>query len=174
MEHSSTVPTDAKLTISPARGERDISSIKSLFTSYAASLNIDLAFQSFQDELASLPGKYSPQNGGEILLARNAFGESIGCVALRSLAGGKENSCCEMKRLYVAPAGRGLGLGKDLAVAIISIGREFKYKMMKLDTLPTMTAALALYSKLGFVETDAYYETPIAGTHFLAKHLNEG
>ncbi|KAL8825674.1 MAG: hypothetical protein Q9170_007706 [Blastenia crenularia] len=130
--------------------------------------DLNLSFQSFQKELRSLPGKYSPEAGGEILLARSQGGEPIGCVALRSLNG---EGCCEMKRLYVAPAGRGLGLGKALVNAIIKVASESKYRTMRLDTLPTMTAALALYGKLGFVETEAYYETPIAGTRFLVKEL---
>ncbi|KAL8714290.1 MAG: hypothetical protein Q9225_006594 [Loekoesia sp. 1 TL-2023] len=134
--------TGTQFNISPARSEQDMRIVTSLFTFYAASLNIDLSFQSFQAELESLPGKYAPQNGGEILLARSSSGEPIGCVALRSLG---PEACCEMKRLYVAPAGRGLGLGKALATAIIDLAREFKYRTMKLDTLPTMTAALALY-----------------------------
>lgn len=166
--NSTAAQTDTQFTVSPARSKQDMGIVTSLFTFYAASLNIDLSFQSFQSELESLPGKYAPQRGGEILLARSASGEPIGCVALRSLG---QEACCEMKRLYVTPAGRGLGLGKALAAAIIHVAREFKYQTMKLDTLPTMTAALALYSKLGFLDTVAYYETPIAGTRFLAKEL---
>ncbi|KAI4115493.1 MAG: hypothetical protein LQ338_007855 [Usnochroma carphineum] len=160
---------DDRFTIFPARTQRDMEAVASLFTFYAESLGIDLSFQDFHTELASLPGMYDPSNGGEVLLARSSGGEPIGCVALRRLAGAHE--CCEMKRLYVAPTGRGMGLGKGLATAIIDIARDLKYHTMKLDSLPTMSAALALYRKLGFVETEAYYHNPIAEARFLAKGL---
>ncbi|KAI4140363.1 MAG: hypothetical protein L6R39_005831 [Caloplaca ligustica] len=160
----------SQFTILPARSARDIEAIVSLFEAYADSLDIDLSFQSFQTELASLPGKYAPEHGGEILLARDFGGTPVGCVALRSLDGAGP-ACCEMKRLYVAPTGRGLGLGSHLAAAIVIEARALEYRTMKLDTLPTMTAALAVYGKLGFVETDAYYDNPITGARFLTKDL---
>lgn len=162
-----------QFTIRPARNHSDLAGASHLFRSYALSLGIDLSFQAFETELHSLPGKYSPQTGGEILLAFRAGEPSstpIGCVALRTL-GGAEAGCCEMKRLYVSPEGRGLGMGEELAGGIIRVAAESGYRTMKLDTLPTMVGALALYEKLGFVETEPYYETPITGTVFLAKEL---
>ncbi|KAL8753123.1 MAG: hypothetical protein Q9184_005517 [Pyrenodesmia sp. 2 TL-2023] len=166
--------------IRPARSQSDLTALSHLFRSYALSLDIDLSFQAFDTELQFLPGTYTPEKRGEVLLAFppcSSNDESpttaIGCVALRALDGGEEERgcCCEMKRLYVAPEGRGLGVGEELTGAIIRVAREREYRVMKLDTLPTMRAARALYRKLGFVETEAYYETPIAGTVFLAKNL---
>ena len=91
----------------------------------------------------------------------------IGCAAMRPLGGG----ACEIKRLYVAPAGRGLGLGRALAAAVIAAAERAGHREMRLDTLPTMTAARALYASLGFAPVAAYYDTPVAGTVFLARRL---
>ncbi|KAI4250623.1 MAG: hypothetical protein LQ352_005335 [Teloschistes flavicans] len=154
--------------IEPARTKEDMEAIQILFRSYADSLNIDLTFQDFQAELSSLPGRYAPPHG-ELLLARGFDGMAVGCVALRPLG---QDGCCEMKRLYVTPAGRGLGLGKRLATEIIGIAVKLKYHEMKLDTLLSMTDALALYAKLGFVPTDPYYNTPLlSATQFLSCRL---
>lgn len=161
--------THNQFTIIPVRDDFHLGAVSSLFAAYAESLDIDLSFQFFQTELESLPGKYAPEEGGEILLASDSSGVPIGCVALRSLD--KANGHCEMKRLFVGPAGRGLGLGKGLVSAIINVARERGYRAMKLDTLPTMTAALALYGRFGFVETEPYYENPIIGAVFFSKEL---
>ncbi|MBE9606053.1 GNAT family N-acetyltransferase [Acetobacteraceae bacterium H6797] len=114
-----------------------------------------------------MPGKYAPPKGA-LLLARNTEGTAIGCVALRPLAEG----CCEMKRLYVSPEGRGLGLGRALLEAILAEARRIGYREIRLDTLPGMDSAIALYEKAGFSRIPAYYETPLAGTIFMAKPLN--
>ncbi|HWT10978.1 MAG TPA: GNAT family N-acetyltransferase [Roseomonas sp.] len=144
----------------------DVAAIAGLFRAYAASLPVDLGYQDFEAELAALPGKYAPP-AGALLIARDAAGAPLGCVALRPMADG----CCEMKRLYVAPAGRGLGLGRALAEAICAEARCLGYREIRLDTLPTMTEAQALYARLGFVPTAPYYDTPVAGTRFLARAL---
>lgn len=138
-----------------------------LFRAYAASLPIDLAYQGFEAEVTGLPGAYAPPRGA-LLLARSSTGEAIGCVALRLLT---VDGLCEMKRLHVAPEGRGAGLGRALAEAILGEARRLGYREMRLDTLPSMTAALALYRSLGFVDVAPYYETPIAGTVFLGLDL---
>ncbi|KAI4172325.1 MAG: hypothetical protein LQ343_003583 [Gyalolechia ehrenbergii] len=187
--------------ITPAHTPHDLSATAALFTTYASSLPFSLSYQSFPQELASLPGAYSPHNGGQILLARSTKNhfpsnsitnhlpttlhdhsttnpitkpnetpeEILGCVALRALS--PSAKICEMKRLYVTPSARGMGLGTALALAIIDVAREYGYKRMKLDTLSTMTAARGLYGSLGFVETEAYNETPIAETMFFEKVL---
>ncbi|CAF0741615.1 unnamed protein product [Adineta steineri] len=116
-----------------------------------------------------MPGKYAPPTG-ELLLARNSQGEPIGCVALRAL-GSSNSGCCEMKRLYILPTARGLGLGRALVIAILDIAHTLGYDEIKLDTLPSMEAAIGLYKKVGFVETEAYYDTPLAETIFLARSL---
>jgi ribosomal protein S18 acetylase RimI-like enzyme len=154
-------------TIVPVRSALDLSAAVDLFYSYAKSLGIDLSFQSFDTEMAVMPGKYSPPTG-ELLLARNDHGQAIGCAALRPL---RLPEICEIKRLYVAPSGRGTGVGKALARKIIEVARDSGYGEMRLDTLPTMTAALALYRSLGFVDIPAYYDTPLSGTRFLSLDL---
>lgn len=145
----------------------DIAAIAGLFRAYAASLPVDLAYQHFAAELAGLPGKYAPP-AGALLIARDMAGAPLGCVALRPMT---DAACCEMKRLYVAPAGRGLGLGRALAEAICAEARRIGYREIRLDSLPGMTEAIALYARLGFVPTAPYYDTPVAGTRFLALPL---
>lgn len=159
------MPGDA--VIRAATSAADMVSAAALMRAYAEWLDIDLGFQGFEAELASLPGKYGPPSGS-LLLARLAGGTAVGCVALRALP---TPGTCEMKRLYVSPEGRGQGLGRRLAEAIVGDARRFGYSRMCLDTLPTMTSALAVYRGLGFVETAPYYETPVAGTVFLALDL---
>lgn len=149
--------------IGPATSAADLAAVADLMRAYADWIDIDLGFQGFEAELASLPGKYAPPTGA-LLLARLADGAAVGCVALRSLS---EAGCCEMKRLYVLPEGRGLGLGRRLAEAIVAEARRIGYREMRLDTLPSMQGALAIYGSLGFVETGPYYETPVAETVFL-------
>jgi ribosomal protein S18 acetylase RimI-like enzyme len=97
------------------------------------------------------------------LLARDGGGAAIGCAGLRPLP---DEGCCEMKRLYVAPEGRGLGLGRALAEAVVDEARRIGYREMLLDTLPSLTTAIGLYERMGFQQIPAYYDTPIAGTLF--------
>ncbi|MFO1027851.1 MAG: GNAT family N-acetyltransferase [Acetobacteraceae bacterium] len=153
--------------IAPATEASDLAAVRRLFQAYADSLGVDLGYQDFAAELATLPGKYAAP-GGALLLARMAQGEPAGCVALRPLP---FDGCCEMKRLYVAPAGRGSGVGRALAEAVVAAARQRGYREIRLDTLPFMQAAMALYESLGFVEIAPYYDTPIAGTRFLALPL---
>src|SRR5262245_22461141 len=149
----------------------DLPALTQLFRAYAASLPIDLGYQGFDGELASLPGKYAPPLGA-LLIARDATGAPLGCVAMRPLASPQvDGSICEMKRLYVAPQGRGSGLGKALALAIIEAARAAGHSEMLLDTLPTMHDAKRLYRALGFTEITAYYASPIEGTVFMRLNL---
>lgn len=151
--------------ILPARGAEDIDAARALFRDYAAGLGFDLAFQGFEAEIAALPGEYAPPRGA-LLLARGK--ECAGCVALRPL---EEAGHCEMKRLYVRPAWRGSGLGRRMAEAILDEARRIGYERMRLDTVPAMRSAIALYESLGFRDIPAYRHNPIPGTRFLEATL---
>lgn len=153
--------------IVPVRSEVDLAATVALFRSYAASLDVDLAFQDFEAEMAAMPGKYASP-AGELLLARDATGNPLGSVGLRPM---QVDGCCEMKRLYIAPAGRGIGLGRAMVEAVVRAAERIDYREMRLDTLPTMTAAIALYRRSGFEPIAPYYETPVAGTLFMRRIL---
>ena len=153
--------------IVPARTAQDMERAAELFAAYAATLPIDLGYQGFEAELAALPGKYAPPQG-ELLLAWGKDGRALGCVALRPIA---PDGCCEMKRLYLAPAARGLGLGRALAEAIVSVARTCGYSEMRLDTLESMTSAIRLYERLGFVRIAPYYAPTPPDTVFMGLRL---
>lgn len=153
--------------IEPARTPADLGAVATLFRAYAASLEVDLAFQGFEAETDALPGPYALPTG-ELLLARDAGGEVVGCVGLRAMP---PPGCCEMKRLYVAPHGRGLQLGGRLIDAILAEAARLGYRSMRLDTLPSMSGAIALYGRAGFRPIEPYYETPLVGTVFLGRAI---
>ncbi|PPJ51219.1 hypothetical protein CBER1_08054 [Cercospora berteroae] len=153
----------AKFTIEPVNKQEDLTDTIKLFKIYAQSLGIDLQFQDFDNEMSSMPGKYAPPTGA-LYLARNNEGEAVGCVGLRPLS---IPSHCEMKRLYVDPKGRGMGVGKALAEKVVAEATRLGYEAMVLDTLESMESARALYKSLRFVETEAYYQTPLEDTRFL-------
>jgi putative acetyltransferase len=132
-----------------------------LFERYAASLGFDLAFQDFAGELAGLPGAYAAPEG--CLLLATVDGVSAGCVAARDLGGG----ICEMKRLYVLSEYRGLGLGRLLAARVVDEARRMGYERMRLDTVPAMRDAQALYERLGFRDIAPYRENPVPGTRYM-------
>jgi putative acetyltransferase len=190
--------------IAPASLPTDLPAIAHLFRAYAATLPVDFCTQGFDEEIAALPGKYAPPQGA-LLIARDASGGALGCVAMRrfptipprkgrvssrarsdAMTGGAaapsfESAApsshpspsklrdpsregwrvCEMKRLYVAPEGRGRGAGRALAHAIIEAARIAGYREMRLDTLAHMHDAKKLYRALGFVEIPRYYDSPI-------------
>ncbi len=139
----------------------DVDAVRGLFVEYAESLGVDFFYQDFDRELAELPGDYA-QPDGCLLIAR-AGADVVACVALRRL----DEGVCEMKRFYVQPSHRGLGLGRALAEAVVAEGRRIGYARMRLDTLPSMTGAAALYERLGFREIEPYYANPVPGVRYL-------
>jgi GNAT superfamily N-acetyltransferase len=154
-------------TLAPALALADLDAVRALFRAYAASLPVDLGYQGFEDELAGLPGVYaSPE--GLLLLARAPDGSPLGCGAFRAMKAGEG---CEMKRVYIAPSARGLGLGIAMVEALMAQARLAGYRTIALDTLPSMIEAHRLYAKLGFTPIAPYYDTPIDGTVFLGRAL---
>jgi ribosomal protein S18 acetylase RimI-like enzyme len=135
----------------------EVDEVRQLFQEYEDFLGVDLCFQSFQEELASLPGKYGPPDG--VLLIAIDGQNSVGCVALRKL----EEGICEMKRLFVRPKYRGQGLGRRLAKQIIDEAVKLGYSSMRLDTLDKLIEAIRLYESLGFKRRDPYYHNPLSG-----------
>jgi ribosomal protein S18 acetylase RimI-like enzyme len=134
------LPTFRTEAHSEVRSAADLAATLELFMAYAAALGIDLGFQDFATELATLPGKYAAP-AGELLLARDLHSEPLGCVGVRPI---EPDGCCEMKRLYVSPKVRGMRLGSALVDAIVGEAVRIGYREMRLDTLPTMYAAIAL------------------------------
>src|SRR5262249_313624 len=133
---------------------------------YAESLGFSLCFQNFDSELANLPGDYAPP-GGRLLLAEYN-GKAAGCVALHKL----DSEACEMKRLYLRPQYRGLGLGRAIAEKVIAEARGIGYRRMRLDTVgPVMKDAVAMYRRLGFEEIAPYCANPIAGAMYMELKL---
>ena len=143
--------------VRPARSAADVAAAKALFLEYAGTLGFSLDFQGFDDEMAAFPGGYAPPKGALFVAERD--GAIVGAVGLRDL--GEDR--CEMKRLYLRPAARSGGLGRRLAEAIVAEGRRLGYRAMRLDTMPGMERALALYRAMGFREVAPYYDNPLGG-----------
>lgn len=159
------IDTDIRL----ARSTGDLEAVRTLFELYAAGLPIELGYQGFQAELATLPGRYADPAGCLLLASRRE--DPVGCVGLRPL---DEPGLCEMKRLFVAPTARGSGLGLTLAAEAVKEAIHRGYRSLLLDTLATMTSAIALYERLGFEKTPAYYGPVPVDTIFMAKALPVG
>jgi len=157
--------SDLIFEIVSVRNTVDISVVRELFGEYQEAIGVNLEFQGFAAELAKLPFPYEPPGGG-LFIART--GNNIaGCVAFRCL----EGSTAEMKRLFVRPGFRGSGLGQRLIETVVMASGKAGYSELRLDTLPSMASALALYQKLGFVEIPPYGKTFLPGTRFYARAL---
>ena len=153
------------LRITQVLSEETIAQARSLFREYASTIGVEVCLVDFDRELASLPGLYAPPEGR--LLLANQEGPAgaeqlIGCAALRKL----EPDTCELKRLYVRPAFRGLGAGRELVKQLIDEARGIGYRRMLLDTLPSMREAHKIYRTLGFREIPSYQKNPIPGSLF--------
>ena len=148
-----------------AAGPGDLEDVRRLLLEYARALPFALDFQDFDDEVATLPGRYAPPEG--VLLVGSIEGRVAGCVGVRRLS----ETTCEMKRLYVSESARGSGLGRLLAEASIAEARRLGYGRMRLDTVPGMETAQALYARLGFREIEAYTVNPVPGARFLELEL---
>jgi ribosomal protein S18 acetylase RimI-like enzyme len=149
----------------PAQTPADFVQTQSIFREYAQSLAVDLSFQNFEQELKDLPGEYGAPRGSLILA--HVDGLVAGCCALRPLDNCDHANAAEMKRLYVRPAYRGLGIGRQLTEAILDAAHRLGYGCVLLDTLDDMEAARALYEDLGFEQIPPFYHNPHAGAHYL-------
>ncbi len=148
---------------------QELDATRDIFREYARDLGVDLCFQQFDQELASLPGDYAAPRGA--LLLAKVDGQIAGCCALRPLDNADYPNACEMKRLYVRKDFRAMGLGRELAEAALAAARQAGYSCVLLDTLDDMEAARALYHDLGFQEIPPYYHNPIPGAHYLKAEL---
>ena len=152
--------------IRTAAGAGDMATLRALFLEYQDWLQVDLCFQDFETEVATLPGGYAPPAGA--LWLAYVDRELAGCVGFRPH---EEKAACEMKRLWLRPNYRGLGLGRRLAVTCIAGARAAGYRTLCLDTLGFMDAARSLYADLGFHEIPAYYHNPLDDVRYLELDL---
>ena len=150
-----------------ANDSEALEQVRQFFRNYAGWLGVELCFQNFDQEMASLPGAYSAPQGR--LFFAEVDGRPAGCVGVRPLP--DSDGVCEMKRLYVTPEERGHGVGAALAMAAIKAAKEIGYRKLMIDTLPSMRMAVKLYRELGFTEAPSYYQTPVEGTMFLSLDL---
>lgn len=183
------LPGDKAALLLVAEESDAVDAARKIFIDYAEALGVDLGFQDFDDELAMLPGDYAAPRGTLLLalvrqtpdatvspentlkLPDGSIAQVAGCCALRPLDSADCPNAAEMKRLYVRPSFRGMGLGRQLADAILDAARHAGYSHVLLDTLDDMEAARTLYEELGFVEIPPYYHSPIAGSHYLKADL---
>ncbi len=155
------------LTLIQVTIDDQIQSARELFKEYEASIGVSLCFQSFDKELAELPGKYAPPSGR--LLLAYFDNQLVGCIALRKI----DEQTCEMKRLFLRSTARGKGVGRKLVESIIEEARIIGYERIRLDTMPgRMDTAIALYEAVGFKEIAPYYDTPVGDTKFMELKLN--
>lgn len=148
-------------------GNEKINEVRQLCREYANSLDIDLCFQDFEQELKELPGKYAPPDG--IIILAEVDKQTAGCIALKKIGEG----IGEMKRLYIRDAYRGLGISKTLIEMIICKAREIGYSYLRLDTLSTMERALKVYESFGFYEIGAYVYNPCESVHYMELNLTQ-
>jgi ribosomal protein S18 acetylase RimI-like enzyme len=156
----------SQLTIRDAESPEQLEAVRALFLAYQDAIGIDLGYQGFAEEIERLPGQYAPP-GGTLLLASDAQGRALGCIAMRRI----DDDRCEMKRLFVAPLARGANLGEWLVLALLDRAKASGYRQMLLDTLPSMNAAIALYCRLGFRPGEAYGKVALEEALFFVRDL---
>ncbi|MGB7023075.1 MAG: GNAT family N-acetyltransferase [Candidatus Acidiferrales bacterium] len=154
--------------IEQAESPEFIRIVRELFVEYSESVGVGFCFQGFTEELAQLPGEFARPRGRLFLAFDDRDGMVAGCGALRRI----DAETCEMKRFYVRPAFRGKGLGRELILALIDSARQIGYVRMRLDTLPSMTTAIALYRALGFREIAPYWANPVQSAVFFELKLS--
>ena len=159
----SALPPGYAIVAAASPGQLD--TVRALFREYADWLGVDLCFQGFDEELATLPGKYARPDGRLLLAVDGA--RAAGCIGLRRF----DATTGEVKRLYVRPAARGHGLGGALALQVIEAAREIGYRRLVLDTLEPMAEARSLYRSRGFREIPAYYANPLPGVIYMELRL---
>jgi putative acetyltransferase len=155
--------------IATPQAPEELAELAALLREYALTLSVNLGFQNFDEELKQLPGEYAEPRGA--LVTAWVGGQLAGCCALRPLDSADYPMACEMKRLFIRPAYRGIGLGRQLTEWMLDTARAKGYACVLLDTLSDMEAARALYEDLGFVEIPPYYHNPIAGAHYLMARI---
>jgi len=163
--------TMPRVSILHAQSPEEIAAARSLMIEYRDSISTPLCFQNFDAEMAGLPGRYAPPSGRMFLAMFDD--DPVGCIALREIPGDKGRTC-EMKRLYVQPSYRGLGLGRQLCDVLIDAAKELRYAAMRLDTDSEMAAAQGLYASLGFAPIAKYNDDPIPDTLFFELMLKIG
>lgn len=147
--------------LTEAKSKEEFKTGVDLFQEYATQLGVDLEFQNFREETHNIETQYSRPDGA-LFIADNDLKKVMGCFGVRSL----EQSICELKRMYLRKEARGMGIGKQLLIKSLEVGKELGFKKMRLDTLPTMESAIGLYIKMGFCEIDPYRYNPIDGTKY--------
>lgn len=149
-----------------AQDNRDYEAGVTLFQEYANSLNIDLGFQNFEEELKKIHIQYREPTGG-LLLIKAAAGHFVGCVAIRKI----DDSTAELKRMYIQPEARGNGLGRILLQQALELAKDLHYERIRLDTMPFMESAIVLYEKMGFYQIEAYRYNPYEEARYYEKIL---
>ena len=151
----------------PVTSGEEYTEAKKLFREYAALINIDLAFQNFEEELSAINKMYAPPAGGIILC--KADEKFVGCIAIRKI----EEHICEIKRMYVDPIFQGRGIGKELLEKALQLAKYYNYELIRLDTLNYMEQAIRLYKQYGFYEIEPYYFNPNTTAIFFEKRVKE-
>jgi ribosomal protein S18 acetylase RimI-like enzyme len=150
-----------------AISKEDFELAKKLMKAYATDIGVDLTFQDFESELEMVSTLYANPEGAFIIAYHN--NNPVGCFGIKKIDG----EICELKRMYLSEAVRGLGFGKKLLREAIQIAAKLNYKKMRLDTLPSMNSAIHLYQNLGFKEIHPYRFNPIAGSKFMELKLHQ-